>query len=214
MDFPCWDTLNEQDRALVHAEFCSLHYARGAIIHNPERSCIGVIFVTSGTIRVYLISEEGREITLFRVGPGESCVLAASCILPLINFDVFMDAETDCDIRVLPSDTFSQLMAHNPSLEAFAYRQTAGRFSEVMWVMQQVLFMSVDRRLAIFLFDEMVRTGSERIMLTHEQIARHMGTAREVITRMLRYFADEGLVELFRGGVRILDKRRLRGLTG
>lgn len=82
-----------------------------------------------------------------------------------------------------------------------------------MWVMQQILFMSMDRRLAIFLSDESARTGSETISLTHGQIARYMGSAREVVSRVLKYFAGEGIVEVSRGGIKIIDKKRLRKLT-
>jgi CRP/FNR family transcriptional regulator len=82
-----------------------------------------------------------------------------------------------------------------------------------MWAMQQVLFMSMDKRLAIFLWDEMTRTGNELLTITHEQAARYVGSAREVVTRMLKYFASEGIVELSRGGIKILDKSKLRSLT-
>jgi CRP/FNR family transcriptional regulator len=98
-------------------------------------------------------------------------------------------------------------------VECWAYKLAAERFSDVMWAMQQVLFMSMDKRLAIFLWDEMTRTGEEVLKITHEQAARYVGSAREVVTRMLKYFASEGIVELSRGGIKILDKTKLRSLT-
>ena len=97
--------------------------------------------------------------------------------------------------------------------EAFTYRQATERFSDCIWVMQQVLFMSFDRRLAVFLSDELARGGQDRIAMTHDQIARHLGTAREVVSRMLKYFEQEGIVELGRGSVTVLDRTRLRNLA-
>ena len=98
-------------------------------------------------------------------------------------------------------------------MKIFALEAAMTTFSDVMWVMQQILFMSFDRRLAIFLLDEASKTGSELIHLTHEQIAKDMGSAREVVSRMLKYFSTEGMVELSRGGVKLLDKQKLRRLA-
>jgi len=96
----------------------------------------------------------------------------------------------------------------------FALESAVSSFSDIMWVMQQILFMSMDKRLAIFLLDEISKTGKDTVKLTHEQIAKYMGSAREVVSRMLKYFSTEGLVSVSRSdGVRILDKKRLRALT-
>ncbi len=108
---------------------------------------------------------------------------------------------------------FAAVSQRNPDIRIFALETAVSRFSDVMWVMQQILFMSMDKRLAIFLLDESSRTGSDTIVLTHGQIARYMGSAREVVSRMLKYFAGEGIAEISRGGVTILDKKRLRELT-
>ena len=101
----------------------------------------------------------------------------------------------------------------NIHAEAFTYRQATERFSDCMWVMQQVLFMGLDTRLAIWLLDEVARSGSKTIYATHDEIARHLGSAREAVGRMLKYFAREGLVELARGSVELIDVKRLRLLT-
>ena len=108
---------------------------------------------------------------------------------------------------------FAAVSERNPAVKIFALETAVSRFLEVMWVMQQILFMGVDRRLAIFLLDEAARIGSDIITLTHGQIARYMGSAREVVSRMLKYFAAEGVVEVSRRGVRILDKVSLRKLV-
>ena len=140
-------------------------------------------------------------------------MLSASCVLESITFDVFVDAEEDSDCYVIGGPAFAALSERVPDIRIFALETAVGRFSDVMWVMQQILFMSMDKRLAIFLLDESARTGVDTITLTHGQIARYIGSAREVVSRMLKYFAAEGIVEVSRGDIRILDRKRLRELT-
>ena len=160
-----------------------------------------------------MMSDEGKEITLYRLHKGDMCMLSASCVINSITFDVFVDAEEDSECYVISGPAFAAAAERNPAVKIFALETAVGRFSDVMWVMQQILFMNMDKRLAIFLSDESARTGSDTVTLTHEQIARYMGSAREVVSRMLKYFANEGIVEVLRGGVTILDKKRLRQLT-
>ena len=160
-----------------------------------------------------MMSDEGKDITLYRLQAGDMCMLSASCVLEAITFEVFLDAEEDSGCHVISAAAFEAVSGRNPEVKIFALETAVSRFSDVMWVMQQILFMSMDKRLAIFLSDESARTGSDTIALTHGQIARYMGSAREVVSRMLKYFAGEGIVEVSRGGVTILDKKRLRGLT-
>lgn len=160
-----------------------------------------------------MMSEDGKDITLYRLHSGDMCMLSASCVLRTITFDVFIDAEEDSECYVVSGSVFAELSSRNPQIRIFALETAVSRFSDVMWVMQQILFMSMDKRLAIFLLDESSRTGSDTITLTHEQIARYIGSAREVVSRMLKYFASEGIVEVSRKGVKIIDKNRLRKLT-
>lgn len=124
-----------------------------------------------------MLSDQGREVTLFYVQPGECCVLAASCILPMITFDIALDAAEDSDLLIIDSQAFGTVSQENIHAEAFTYRQATERFSDCMWVMQQVLFMGLDTRLAIWLLDEVARSGSKTIYATHDEIARHLGSA-------------------------------------
>ncbi len=208
-----WDKLTskQQDTLLQAANL--VHYDRGTSLHNSESNCLGVILIKKGTLRAYMLSEEGREITLYRLDAGDVCIMSASCVLNDITFDVHLDADADTDAILLSSHVFSKIAQENVYAELFSYKVTTERFSDVMWAMQQILFISFDKRLATFLLDESIRTSSETLSLTHEQIARYMGSAREVVTRMLKYFSQEGLVALSRGGITILDGKRLRALT-
>lgn len=210
--FPFWDEISDKERELLCSHSRTIRYDKGESIHSGE-GCSGVFMVHSGCLRVYIMSEEGKDITLYRLHPGDMCMLAASCVLQSITFDVFVNAEEDSECCVIDGMAFSQLSESNSAVKIFSLETAVSRFSDVMWVMQQILFVSMDKRLAVFLYDEALRTGSDTIMLTHEQIARYMGSAREVVSRMLKYFSCEGIVEASRKGVKILDKKKLRELA-
>jgi CRP/FNR family transcriptional regulator len=174
---------------------------------------VGILLVRAGQLRAYMLSEDGRDVTLYRLFDSDGCILSASCVLDAVTFDVHIDAEEDVDAYCVGAMAFKKLMDQNVYVRCFAYQLATERFSDVMWAMQQILFMSADRRLAIFLTDELAKNGGSEIHLTHEQIARYMGSAREVVSRLLKYFAQEGLVSLWRGGVTVLDKPRLQKLA-
>lgn len=210
--FSFWEHLSEEERNLLCENTNEASYKKGQTVHSGGDDCLGILLVRSGQLRVYMLSDEGREITLYRLFAGDTCILAASCVLNAITFDVAIDAEEDTELYQINAAAFRTLSEHNVYAENFGLQIVSARFSDVMWAMQQILFMSFDRRLAIFLIDEVAKTGEDTIHLTHEQIAKYMGSAREVVTRMLKYFAGESLVELSRGGVKILDKKRLREL--
>ena len=211
-NFPCWDKISDGDREYICQNSHCVTYPRGKNI-NDGSECSGVILVRSGCLRRYIMSEEGKDITLYRLQKGDLCMLSASCVLEAVTFDVFVDAEEDSECYVISGTAFAAVSERNPDMKIFALETAVSRFSDVMWVMQQILFMSVDKRLAIFLSDEASRTGSDMITLTHGQIACDIGSAREVVSRMLKYFSNEGIVEVSRKGIKIVDKKRLRGLA-
>lgn len=210
--FPFWDEISETDREFICQNSFALTYPKGTNIHNGNE-CSGVILVRSGSLRLYMMSEEGKDITLYRLHKGDICMLSASCVLQTITFDVFVDAEDDSECYIISGSAFAEISERNQKIKIFALETAVSRFSDVMWVMQQILFMSMDKRLAIFLCDEAARTNSDTVMMTHGQIARYIGSAREVVSRMLKYFANEGIVEVSRKGIKILDKNRLRKST-
>lgn len=210
---PFWAALEPDQRTFLSQRSRRMRFDAGAHVQGAGAGCAGVVFVRSGRLRAFMLSNQGREVTLFHVQPGECCVLAASCILPMITFDIALDAAEDSDLLVIDSQAFGTVSQENIHAEAFTYRQATERFSDCMWVMQQVLFMGLDARLAIWLLDEVARGGSRTIYATHDEIARHLGSAREAVSRMLKYFAREGLVSLSRGSVEIIDVKRLRRFT-
>ncbi len=210
--FPFWETIEEDEREYICTNSRALSYPKDTVIHDGN-DCSGVIMVRKGCLRVYMMSENGKDITLYRLHDGDMCMLSASCVLQSITFDVLVDAEEDSECYIVSGPAFASVCEKNPQIRIFALETAVSRFSDVMWVMQQVLFMSVDKRLAIFLYEETSRLATDTVNLTHEQIAKYIGSAREVVSRMLKYFAGESIVELSRKGIRILDRKRLRSLA-
>lgn len=208
-----WNKISEEEKNEILKNTVTASYKLGEQVHSAEQECIGVLLIKKGELRTYILSEEGKEITLFRQTEGDVCILTASCVLSSINFDVHVDAEKESEVLVINAPTFSRLCRENVYVENFSLRLATERFSDVMWAMEQILFMSFDRRLAIFLLDETTKTGTDTLTLTHEQIAKYMGSAREVVSRMLKYFAKEGIVELSRGCIKILDRKKLKELV-
>lgn len=208
-----WPHLSKEEQNFLRSNTQLIKYHADENIHSIKSDCLGGLIVKKGCIRAYMLSEKGKEITLYRLYSGEVCILSASCILQNITFDVQIDAVEDSELMVIPSSIFSKLIEDNIYVENFSYKVAVDKFSDVMWAMEQILFMSFDKRLAIFLLDEAAKRKSAIIPLTHEQIAKYIGSAREVVSRMLKYFVSEGLIELYRGGITIVDLPKLKQLA-
>jgi len=210
LDF--WDNLSDNEKNLVKSNVTKVTYNKGEILYSADNECLGLVLIKKGGLRVYILSEDGRDVTLYRLSEGDSCVLSASCILNNITFDVVIDADTDTEVLLLNIGTFSKLNTENIYVENFSYKNAVDRFSDVMWAVEQILFMSFDKRLATFLIDESSKTKSNDINLTHEQIAKYLGSAREVVSRMLKNFESQGILKLSRGLIRISNKEKLKEL--
>lgn len=187
---------------------------KGTVIHRGSLDCTGLLLVRSGQLRVYILSDEGREITIYRLIEMDVCLFSASCIMRNIQFDISIEAERDTQVWVIPADFYRELMEESAVVANYTNRLMSGRFSEVMWLMEQILWKRLDQRLADFLLQESALEGETVLPITHEKIANHLGSAREVVTRMLRYFQGEGLVKLSRGCVELTDLRGLSALSG
>ena len=210
--FPFWDKLNEDDKFFLCQNSSIVHFEKEQAVHN-NMGCSGLYILKSGRLRLYMLSEDGKEITLYRLSPGDICMLSASCVLQSITFDVYVEAEIPSECYMINGMAFSAVSERVLEVKNYALETAVQRFSDVMWIMQQIVFMSMDKRLAIFLLDEITANGTDMVAMTHEQIARHLGTAREVITRMLKHFASDGWLEVTRKGIRILDKKKLRDIA-
>ncbi len=212
--FPIWDKLTPQQQRMVEDNLIRRQVSKGTVVHDGSADCSGLMLVRSGQLRAYLLSDEGREITLYRLFDMDICLFSASCVMQSVQFDIMIEAEKDSELWVIPPYIFQRLKNESAVMANYANDLMATRFSEVMWLMEQIMWKSFDKRLASFLLEEAVLEESNQLKITHETIGNHLGNPREVVTRMLRYFQSEGMVNLSRGAVEITDEKKLRTLAG
>ena len=210
--FPIWDKLTsqQQERIVTASEFRKVK--KGMVLHNGSLDCLGLLLICSGQLRAYILSSEGREITIHRLFEMDICLFSASCVMPNLQFEIIIEAEKDSDIWIIPACLYKDLMEESLAVSNYSNDLISNHFSELMWLVDQIMWKSFDKRLAKFLLEESALEGTNSLKITHEKIANHMGTAREVVTRMLRYFQSEGMVKLTRGTVDIMDAGRLAKL--
>lgn len=208
-----WKDLTENQKALLNQSMLKKKFTKGEAMRTSSENCSGLFLIESGQVRAYIVSENGKEITLYRLFDRDVCIFSASCIMKNISFDIFLETEKETMAYLIPTPIFDKLSQESIAVQVFANELMASRFSEVMWIMEQVLFMTLDKRLAIFLLEQSNIDESATIEITHERIANHLGSAREVVTRMLKYFMNEGMVSLNRGAINILDRNKLERIT-
>ncbi|MDD7738533.1 MAG: Crp/Fnr family transcriptional regulator [Fusicatenibacter sp.] len=208
--YPFYDKLTPREQQTLLSCSSVVSYRKGDFLYSCEDDCLGVLLVLEGSLRIFIQSGENREITLFTSHKGEVCTLSASCMMQEITFDILIEVSEDSRVLVTSASCFRKLMASNIYVENYIYRETTEHFSDVMWAMGQLLFTRFDQRLAGYLEDERIRTGSPVLHTTHEQIARNLGSAREVVSRTLKIFEKEGLLLLSRGTITILNSKALR----
>ena len=211
--FPIWNKLTREQQQRLSDVTELQQIKKGTVIHDGSPECKGMVLVKSGQLRAYLLSDEGREITICRFFEMDICLFSASCVMPNMMFDVFIEAEKDTEIFVIPACLYQNLMDESLPLSTYSRDLITNHFSEVMWLMEQIMWRSFDKRLAGFLVEEARIEETDSLKITHEKIAAHMGTAREVVTRMLRWFQSEGMVKLTRGTVELTDKKALQRLA-
>lgn len=212
--FPIWDKLTPRQQKDISGSIGSRMVKKGDVLYGGGADCTGLLLVKSGQLRAFILSDEGREITVYRLFDRDMCLFSASCILRSIQFDVTVTAEKDTELWIISADVYKKIMEESAAAANYTNEIMASRFSEVMWLLEQVMWKSMDKRVAAFLLEEAAIEDTDRLNITHESIANHLGTHREVITRMLRYFQREGMVSLTRGSVEITDRAKLEELDG
>ena len=210
--FPIWDKLTEQQQQRIQTASEFRQVKKGTVLHNGSLDCLGLLLIRSGQLRAYILSEEGREITIYRLFERDICLFSASCVMPDIQFNIVIEAEKDTDLWIIPACLYKELMQESLAVSNYSNQLMSAHFSDLMWLVEQIMWKSFDKRLASFLLEESQLEDTDSLKITHEKIANHMGTAREVVTRMLRYFQNEGMVHLTRGTIDITDEKKLRKL--
>ena len=210
--FPVWNKLTPAQQSRLRGAAVARRVEKGTVLHNGSMDCTGLLVVKSGQLRAFILSDEGREITLYRLFDRAICLFSAACMMRSAQFEVTVEAEKDTELWVIPAEVYRGIMEESAPAANFTNELMAARFSDVMWLIEQIMWKSLDRRLAAFLLEEAAIEGTDELKITHETIANHLGSHREVITRMLRYFQNEGMVKLSRGMVAILDREKLEAL--
>ena len=210
--FPIWDKLTADQQQRIKSVSMLQKVKSGTVLHDGSPECLGMLLVRSGQLRAYILSEEGREVTICRFFEMDICLFSASCVMPNMQFDIFIEAEKDTEVWVIPACLYQNLMDESLAISNYSHNLITSHFSDVMWLMEQIMWKSFDKRLAAFLLEEANLEDTDSLKITHEKIANHMGTAREVVTRMLRYFQSEGMVKLTRGTIELTDKKKLNKL--
>ena len=211
--FPVWSKLTADQQEKLRSQITYRQVEKGTVLHNGSLDCTGVFLIESGQLRAYILSEEGREITVYRLFDRDMCLFSASCMMRSIQFEIIIEAEKTSNLWLIPVDAYRSVMEDSAPLANYTNEVMASRFSDVIWLIEQVLWKSLDKRLAAFLLEEAAIEGSVSLKITHEAIANHLGSHREVITRMLRYFQSEEMVRLSRGCVMLVDEAKLRQLV-
>ena len=211
--FPIWNKLTADQQRRILDVVDDLKVKKGTVLHDSGVDCLGLLVIRSGQLRVYILSEDGREITIYRLFERDVCLLSASCVMPNMQFNAIIEAEKDTELWSIPACLYKNLMDESLPVAAYSNDLMSSYFTDLMWLMEQIMWKSFDKRLAAFLLEETVLEESDLLKITHEKIANHLGTAREVVTRMLRYFQNEGMVRLTRGAIEVTDHKKLRQLS-
>lgn len=181
---------------------------KGQHVCREGSDCGHLAILLEGTARVYKLGENGKEITLYRVGPGESCILTASCILSDIPFPAFAICETDVEAALIPAGDVRRWLAESSAWQDYIFGLVATRLSNIINVVEDVVFRRMDKRIASHLCTRMDLTN-HALLVTHQEIASELGTSREVVSRILKEFEQEGLIKVTRGSIELLDLQKL-----
>lgn len=211
--FPVYSKLSPADQEALTQVASLRTVPAGTLLHNGSSDCMGLLLIRSGQLRAYITSDEGKEITVYRLLEQDICLFSASCMMNSIQFEIIIRAEKETQFWLIPPMFYKDLMERSAPVANYTSQIMATRFTDVMWLLEQVMWKSFDKRLAHFLIEESALENTTQLKITHEIIASHMGSAREVVTRMLKYFQTEGLVRLTRGTIELLDIDALEELS-
>ena len=205
---PFWGALTAREQETMCACAQIRCYAKGELIYSKEQECLGLIRVLSGAIRTFMLSDEGREVRLYRVDEQDTDVLSASCVMNQITFETQMVADSDCTLLIVPAVCLKTFKENNLHVRCFLFEKLGERFSDVMLNMQAILFTRLDRRIA----EALLSCGDTTVRITHEQLAGEVNSTREAVSRILKDMERQSLIRLGRGQITLIDPEALRRL--
>ncbi|MFA5122578.1 Crp/Fnr family transcriptional regulator [Zavarzinia sp.] len=210
--FPALAELSEASRELLSRETQRLACAGGTPLIARGDMVTGAFLVEKGALRVYYVSAEGREGTLYWVEPGQSCILAMNCLFARLAYPAWVESEGETEVSVIPGDTYRRLFALEPSVQGFTFDVLSGRLFELMALIEETASQGLEARIAAVLLRR--AKGAASVAITQEQLARHLGTSREVVARVVRGLAARGLIGTGPGRIALADPAGLRRLSG
>ncbi|QSX06494.1 Crp/Fnr family transcriptional regulator [Sedimentibacter sp. zth1] len=210
--FPFWNKLSDREKRSIGKATINKKFKKGNVLYSEGRSCTGIEIVKSGRVRVFIMSPNGGEITLYRLLDGDICVLSAACMINSLDVEINMEFEEDSEIYLIPKNTYKELSDNNNIVKEYTLELISNRFSDVMWILKQIVFTGMANRLATALIDHSALEQSNILHITHEKLAKDLGTAREVISRLLKQFEVDNIVSLSRGVITITDTKKLKSI--
>jgi CRP/FNR family transcriptional regulator len=210
-NFPGLTGVSEDVSRLLDKRARTIKVGRGTEIFGPGNPAENLLLLVSGTVRVQQLSEAGREIVLYRVHAGESCVLTTACLLAFEEYSAEGIAETDIEAILIPRDTFDELMSLSKEFRTFVFEAYSKRITDLFLVIEEIAFKRMDIRVAHKLLELM--DDQSTLHLTHQQLAIELGTAREVVSRQLKEFERRGWLNLSRGVIELRDAEAIGKLA-
>lgn len=206
---PFWKDLAKEEQEEMKLRSLETPYEKGKLLHYGGRECAGVQIIKTGQARVFVTSPQGGEITLFRLVDGDVSILSAACMMKGLDIELDMELEEDSVICTIPKAVYKKISDQNGKVKDYTLQMISEKFSDIMWLFNQYVFSNVASRLAGAILEHRSLAGSDCMAVTHDALARDIGTAREVVTRLLKQFQTDSLVRLTRGHIKVLDAVKL-----
>lgn len=211
-NLPFFDKLSYDEKEELVNNSSITSFSKGEIIYSKNSNCVGIVLVLSGQLRSFMSSNNRGEITIFRLFERDVCILSSSCVYKNLTYDINLESFEDSKVLIIEGSLFKNLLDNNLYVKDFIINLMQDKLSEVMWVLEQIVFFSLENRLASFLLNEYYLSNSLDIIITHEYIANNLGSSREVISRILKRFEKEGILKISRKKLTITDLKTLKKL--
>jgi CRP/FNR family transcriptional regulator len=209
---PGLQALEPESLALLRAQARLASFPAGAVLFGEGGECQNYLFVLTGSVRVQKLGETGREIVLYRVERGETCVLTTACLMAETAYDAEGVTENEVEAVVVPAPAFNELLARSAQFRRFVFATYANRIADLLMLIEEVAFGRIDARLAQCLLAR--KDARHHVSGTHQELSSELGTAREVVSRQLKEFERRGWVKLGRGRIELCDVTALERLAG
>ncbi|WP_258522953.1 Crp/Fnr family transcriptional regulator [Campylobacter hyointestinalis] len=190
--------ISQEDIKLIEENAYYSNFDKNEVIYQNKKKCYGFVIVKSGSLRAFILSQNAKEITIFNLKQNDECILCSSCISDSLQFEISLEAKDGLCLLVIPAKVFSELKQKYIKLSNYVLELLSKRFANSVFVMQQALFLPLSKRIQDFLQENAV---NKELNLTHEEIARHLGSAREAVSRILKEMEKTGSIKLLRNQI-------------